>query len=50
MSDGGVVLVHDYFSEDFPNVRTAVADFEARRGAPLKMAPIGDALSMALVR
>lgn len=50
MERGGVILVHDYFGIDFPNVKTAVHDFEKWLGEPLKMIPIGDTLSMAILK
>ena len=50
MSEGGVILIHDYFGIDFPNVKTAVADFEKWLGEPLKMLPIGDTLSIAVIK
>jgi hypothetical protein len=50
MSECGVILIHDYFGIDFPNVKTAVSDFEKLLGEPLKMLPIGDTLSIAVVK
>jgi hypothetical protein len=50
MSRGGVMLVHDFFGTDYPNVRTAVYDFEKQIGEQLKMAPIGDGLSIAVLK
>ena len=50
MSECGVILVHDYFGVDFPNVKTAVMDFEKMLGQSLKMIPIGDTLSIAIVK
>jgi len=50
MSECGVILVHDYFGVAFPNVKTAVADFEKWLGEPLKMLPIGDIYSIAIVK
>ena len=50
MSDCGVILIHDYFSLDFPNVITAVTDYEQIIGIKLKMMPIGDTLSVAIVK
>ncbi len=47
---GGVLLVHDYFSIDFPNVKTAVADFEHDLGKRLSMVPIGDSLSVGIIK
>jgi O-methyltransferase len=50
MSAGGVILIHDYFGIDFPNVKTAVTDFEKEIGAPLKLFPIGDDLSIGIIK
>jgi len=50
MVHGGVLLVHDFYSEKYPNVRIAVLDFEASLPKPLQMIPIGDALSVAILR
>ena len=50
MSKGGVILIHDYFGIDFPNVKTAVLDFEYQFGITLKKTPIGDSLSVAICR
>jgi hypothetical protein len=50
MLPGGVILIHDYFGIYFPNVKTAVHDFEKWLGEPLKMMPIGDGLSIAIVK
>ena len=50
MSECGVILIHDYFSTDFPNVKTAVVDFEEWLGKPLKMMPIGDTLSISIIK
>ena len=50
MIDGGVILVHDYFSEAFPNVRQAIHDFENEINTRLHKIPIGDKLSIALIK
>lgn len=50
MVDGGVILIHDYFSDIYPNVQSAVSDFEERLGQKLKMMPIGDDISLAIVK
>ena len=46
MDEGGIILVHDYFSEVFPNVEIAVNDFEKELGCRLKKIPIGDDISI----
>lgn len=50
MAPGGVITVHDYFSSDFPNVKAAVADFEEQAKTRLNILPIGDSLSVAIVK
>ncbi len=43
-----IILIHDFFAQDYPNVKTAVYDFEKYIGKPLMMIPIGDSLSIAI--
>ena len=50
MSDGGVILIHDYFSDAYPNVEQAVDDFEREIGRKLHKMPIGDDISMAILK
>lgn len=50
MSNGGVILIHDYFTWAYPNVKKAVADFETEMGIKLHKMPIGDNISMAIVK
>lgn len=50
MSDGGVILVHDYFNKGYPNIEKAVDDFERESGLRLYKMPIGDNISMAIVK
>ena len=50
MSECSVILIHDYFGIDFPNVKTAVSDFEEWLGRKLKIMPIGDTLSIAIIK
>jgi hypothetical protein len=45
-----VILIHDFFGTDYPNVRTAVYDFEMWLGQRLKLLPIGDTLSIAIYK
>lgn len=49
MVSGGVILLHDYEGEAFPNVKKAVADFERQNGLVLRKLPIGDCCSLALL-
>jgi len=47
MVEGGVILIHDYFSGAFNGIKAAVADFDLKaRG--LKILPVGDGLSVAI--
>ena len=50
MTEGGVILIHDYFSDEFPNIKTAVVDFESAWGINLNIIPIGDKYSIAIVK
>lgn len=50
MSEGGVILIHDYFSEAYPNIEQSVDDFEHELGARLHKIPIGDDISIAIVK
>jgi O-methyltransferase len=50
MVDGGVILLHDYYGEAFPNVRRAVNDFEVKLGVRLAKLPIGDDCSLAILK
>ena len=48
MVSGGVILVHDYFTEYYHGVRKALADFEKDIGTEITKAPIGDGISIAI--
>jgi len=48
MVKGGVILVHDYFSDGYKGVEIAVRDYEAKSGK-LKLLPIGDGISVAIL-
>ena len=50
MRDGGVILIHDYFSEIFPNIEKCVDDFEQELGLRIRKMPIGDDISMAIIK
>lgn len=50
MVEGGVILTHDYFSEVYPNVEDAVDDFEWEMGIRLHKIPIGDNISIAILK
>lgn len=46
MVDGGVILVHDYFSKAFKGAKAAVREFAKQQN--VKFVPIGDTLSIAI--
>lgn len=46
MADGGIILVHDYFSKAFKGAKAAVREFAKRE--KIKILPIGDTLSIAI--
>ncbi|RGY94748.1 TylF/MycF/NovP-related O-methyltransferase [Clostridium sp. AM58-1XD] len=52
MISGGVILIHDYFSDVYPNVKSAVLDYEQKYldGKKLNMLPIGDDISLAILK
>ncbi len=50
MNSGGIILIHDYFSKVFPNVKRAVEDFDKEIEGNLTLCPIGDDLSIAIVK
>ncbi|MBR3622284.1 MAG: hypothetical protein IKN43_02920 [Selenomonadaceae bacterium] len=50
MTRGGVILLHDYFSSEWPGTHKAVKDFEEYLGKSLHKFPIGDYCSIAIVR
>lgn len=50
MEVGGVILLHDYFHPELPGVKAAVSDFEKERNCILPKTPIGDGLSIAVLK
>lgn len=50
MKPGGCILIHDYFTEIFPNIENAVNDFEQVAGIHLHKIPIGDDISLAIIK
>ena len=48
MVKGGVILIHDYFSETFKGVKKAVQEFVGKNN--LSIFPIGDGISIAIQR
>lgn len=47
---GGCILIHDYFTKKFKGIREAVADFEKETGKPLLKIPIGDHISICILK
>lgn len=47
---GGVLLIHDYYSADLAGVKKAIDDFEMEQGIKLIRLPIGDHLSIAIIK
>ena len=50
MNQHGVILIHDYFSDMFPNVKKAVEQYESETGNVLYKMPIGDDISLAIIK
>ncbi len=47
---GGLILIHDYYSEDLAGIKKAIDDFEREEGIALVRMPIGDHLSIAIMK
>lgn len=50
MNGGGVILIHDYFSDDFLDVVRAIKDYEEEENICLAKTPIGDGMSIAIIK
>ena len=50
MSQGGVILLHDYFVPDLPGVKKAVDEFEIELGRYLHKMPLGDGCTLAVIK
>ena len=50
MKTGGVILIHDYFTESYPNIEKSIDDYESEIGIRLSKMPIGDDISMAIIK
>lgn len=46
----GVILIHDFFSASYPNVKQAVADYMEQTGQQLYYMPVGDDYSLAIIK
>lgn len=47
---GGCILIHDYFLQAYPNVKKAVDQFQVETNQTLSVLPIGDDISVALIK
>lgn len=50
MVDGGIIAIHDYFSDAYPNVRQSLKDYENEHHITLKTCPVGDDVSIAIIK
>jgi len=50
MHDDGIILIHDYFTEFYHGVKAAVDVFEENLGHKLRRFPIGDGISIAIIK
>lgn len=50
MESRAVILIHDYFCEDYAGVKQAVSDYEERIKTRLTKIPIGDGCSLAIIK
>lgn len=50
MVSGGVILIHEYFSQGYVGVKEAVEEFLSENGEGVVKLPIGDNLSIALIK
>lgn len=50
MSAGGVILIHDYFSDAYQNIEKVIDDYERELGVRLHKMPIGNDISIAIVK
>lgn len=50
MYDDGIILIHDYFTEFYHGVKAAVDVFEENLGHKLRRFPIGDGISIAIIK
>lgn len=50
MENNGVILIHDYFTAFYHGVKKAIDDYEIEIGKGLVRLPIGDGISIAIVR
>jgi hypothetical protein len=48
LEKGGIILIHDYFSEEYKGVKGAVDEFRLEKG--ISVFPIGDSISIAMIK
>ncbi|KAB1438647.1 TylF/MycF/NovP-related O-methyltransferase [Candidatus Galacturonibacter soehngenii] len=48
--DNGIIVIHDYFNPEWPNVKKAVEYYEKEIGQSLKLFPIGDDISIGVIK
>ena len=47
---GGIIAIHDYFSDAYPNIKRAVYDFCEKNKIYLNLCPVGDDISIAIIK
>lgn len=50
MTRGGIIAIHDFFSEAYPNIERAVYEYESEIGSNLKLTPVGDDISISIIK
>ena len=50
MCGGGIIAIHDYFSDAYPNIKRAVNDFCEKNKIDLNLCPVGDDISIAIIK
>lgn len=50
MERGGIIAIHDFFSDAYPNIEDAVYKYEEEIGHQLSLSPIGDDISIAILK
>lgn len=50
MTRGGIIAIHDFFSDAYPNIERAVYEYESEIGSNLKLTPVGDDVSISIIK
>lgn len=50
MERGGIIAIHDFFSDAYPNIEAAVYEYEEEIGQKLSLSPVGDDISIAIIK